>query len=145
MIRRFLRFPTARTPSLLILAFAFDNPVSGSIVCTEARRRVGLHIAVCTLLYRFLKAPDGLPIQKEACAGAPAPPRWNARSARVSGCRFRTVLGLERPHSIFSHIQWRRTREIVRPLSKPLPAPASSFYEAAALFLKMIRKESLNE
>jgi hypothetical protein len=29
----------------------------------------------------------------EACAGAPAPPRWNARSARVFACEFRTLKG----------------------------------------------------
>ena len=28
--------------------------------------------------------------RQEACAGAPAPPRWNARSARVFGCGFKT-------------------------------------------------------
>src|SRR6185436_2517148 len=30
------------------------------------------------------------PFRRGACAGAPAPPRWNARSARVFGCEFRT-------------------------------------------------------
>jgi hypothetical protein len=48
--------------------------------------------------------------RQEACAGAPAPPRWNARSARVFGCGFGTAMGQVRPNSIFSQLQgdkWR--------------------------------------
>ena len=43
--------------------------------------------------------------RQEACAGAPAPPRWNARSARVFGCASRTVTLRDRPDSIFSQLQ----------------------------------------
>jgi hypothetical protein len=43
--------------------------------------------------------------RQEACAGAPAPPRCNARSARVFGCGFRTVMGQDRPDSTFSQLQ----------------------------------------
>ena len=40
-----------------------------------------------------------------ACAGAPAPPRWNARSARVFGRGFRAVNSQDRPDSIVSQHQ----------------------------------------
>jgi hypothetical protein len=43
--------------------------------------------------------------RQEACAGAPAPPRWNARTARVFGRGFRTVMEQDRPDSIFSQLQ----------------------------------------
>src|SRR5512145_1855398 len=42
--------------------------------------------------------------RQEACAGAPAPPGWNVRSARVFGCRFRTVMDQDCPDSIFSQL-----------------------------------------
>jgi len=37
--------------------------------------------------------------------GAPAPPRWNARAARVFGCGLEIVLGQHCPDSIHSHHQ----------------------------------------
>jgi hypothetical protein len=43
--------------------------------------------------------------RQEACAGAPAPPRWNARSARVFGRGFRALMRRDSPDSIFSQLQ----------------------------------------
>jgi hypothetical protein len=48
--------------------------------------------------------------RQEARAGgqrshAPAPPRWNARSARVLGCGFEAVICQDRANSIFSQLQ----------------------------------------
>jgi len=48
-----------------------------------------------------LKRPS---FRRRACAGAPAPPRWNARSARVFSFGFRTATGQGRHHSIFSQL-----------------------------------------
>jgi len=45
--------------------------------------------------------------RQEACAGAPAPPRWNVRSARVFGCGFRTEMGQDCPDSIFHSFRAR--------------------------------------
>ncbi|MCI0418198.1 MAG: hypothetical protein L0387_44305 [Acidobacteria bacterium] len=65
--------------------------------------------------------------RQEACAGAPAPPRWNARSARVVGCGFRTVMGQDRPDPIF---YWYQT------LPSPAFGPIES-YESRMQDLKL--------
>jgi hypothetical protein len=53
--------------------------------------------------------------RQKACAGgrrshAPAPPRWNARSARVLGCGFQAVICQDRPNSIFSQLQGQKPK-----------------------------------
>ena len=53
--------------------------------------------------------------RQEACAGAPAPPRWNVRSARVFSCGFRTVIGQDRHDLIFSQLPAEEGRAMAQP------------------------------
>ena len=69
---------------------------------------------------------EGRLLPEEACAGAPAPPRWNVRSARVFGCRFRKVMEQARRGSIFSQLRGGRDARAPRAAASKQPPSSTS-------------------
>ena len=104
---------------------------------------------------RISEKNEDLPLKTKRAPGAPAPPRWNASSARVFGCRFRTVMSEERPDSSVSQLEARRSKSrwpagcislpqhrthIARPASLKLLSPLkqriySTTFPAGRMFL----------